>query len=80
MPSNAWAMAKARDADRGSLARRAHIRNEAGVRSRLIAKAMPFASAPFKDGQQITPSPRRGTAKRESRVRLGGIIEKGSAA
>jgi hypothetical protein len=37
-------MAKERDADRGSSARRAHIRNEAGVRSRLIAKAMLFAS------------------------------------
>ena len=34
-------MANARDAALGSLARRAHIRNEAGVRSRLIVNAMP---------------------------------------
>jgi hypothetical protein len=43
-PSSAWAIAYARDAARGSFDRFAHIRKEAGVRSRLIANAMPYAS------------------------------------
>ena len=41
MPSKACEMANARDAALGELARRAHMRNEAGVRSCLIANAMP---------------------------------------
>jgi hypothetical protein len=46
MPSSALAIAKARDAARGSAAPRAHMRNEAGVLSCLIASASLSASVP----------------------------------
>jgi hypothetical protein len=72
MPSKAFAMARARDAARPSLLRRAHIRKDAGVLSRLIANAMAL-NPPSKQGganQRLIAS---GKKKCESEIRLGGI-------
>jgi len=72
MPSKAFAMARARDAARPSLLRRAHIRKDAGVLSRLIANAMAL-KPPSKQGganQRLIAS---GKKKCESEIRLGGI-------